>query len=41
VTNTDDLQKIFDRYRVGDKVLLTLERDGKQIQLNVILEEVG
>ena len=31
----------MDRYKVGDTVALTIEREGRQMQLPVVLEEVG
>ena len=41
VSSYDDLRNAMDRYKVGDKVSLTIERDNRQMQLSVILEEVG
>lgn len=41
VSTYDDLSNAMDRYKVGDTVTLTLEREGRQIQLRVVLEEVG
>lgn len=41
VSTYDDLGNAMDRYKVGDTVTLTLERDGQQIQRRVVLEEVG
>lgn len=41
VSNTDDLRNILDRYRVGDEVSLTVLRDNQQVNVKIILEEVG
>lgn len=41
VSSYDDLRNAMDRYKVKDKVTLTIERDDRQMQLQVILEEVG
>ncbi|MFH7321285.1 S1C family serine protease [Desulfurivibrio sp. D14AmB] len=41
VRTFDDLRNIFDRYRVGDEVELTIIRGGRPRSLWVVLEEVG
>jgi len=41
VSSYDDLRNVMDRYKVGDTVSLTIERDDRQMQLRVVLEEVG
>ncbi|HET97376.1 MAG TPA: trypsin-like serine protease [Desulfurivibrio alkaliphilus] len=41
VRTFDDLRNIFDRYRVGDEVELTIIRGGQPRSLWVVLEEVG
>jgi len=41
VSSYDDLRNVMDRYKVGDTVSLTIERDERQMQLRVVLEEVG
>ena len=41
VFSYDDLRNAMDRYKVGDAVTLTIEREERQIQLPVVLEEVG
>ena len=41
VSSYDDLRNAMDQYKVGDKVTLTIEREGRQMQLRVVLEEVG
>jgi len=41
VSSYNDLRNAMDRYKVGDTVSLTIEREGRQIQLRVVLEEVG
>jgi len=41
VSSYDDLRNAMDRYKVGDTVTLTIEREGRQMQLPVVLEKVG
>ena len=41
VSSYDDLRNAMDPYKVGDTVVLTIERDERQMQLSVVLEEVG
>ncbi|MBU4176436.1 MAG: S1C family serine protease [Desulfurivibrionaceae bacterium] len=41
VFSYDDLRNAMDRYKVGDAVTLTIEREERQMQLPVVLEEVG
>jgi S1-C subfamily serine protease len=41
VSSYDDLRNAMDSYKVGDTVVLTIERDDRQMQLSVVLEEVG
>lgn len=41
VSSYDDLRNAMDRYKVGDTVTLTIERESLQMQLSVVLEEVG
>jgi len=41
VSSYDDLRNELDRYRVGDQVTLVIVREGRQIQVNVRLEEAG
>jgi S1-C subfamily serine protease len=41
VSSYDDLRNVMDRYKVGDTVTLTIEREERQMQLRVVLEEVG
>ena len=40
VSNFDEFRNVLDGYRVGDTVTFTIERDGKEMQLDVVLEEV-
>lgn len=41
IRNFDDLRNELDRYRVGEKIRLTLTRDGKEMDIQAMLEEVG
>lgn len=41
VSNHDDLRNEMDKYRVGEKVTLKILREGKHIELEMVLEEVG
>jgi S1-C subfamily serine protease len=41
VSSYDDLRNAMDRYKVGDTVTLTIERESRQMQLSVVLEEAG
>ncbi len=41
VANSDDLRNEMDKYRVGDKVTLQILRDGKPMELPIVLEEVS
>lgn len=41
VSSYDDLRNVMDKYKVGDKVTLTIGREDRQMQLQVRLEEVG
>ena len=41
VSSYNDLRNAMDRYKVGETVSLTIEREDRQIQLRVVLEEVG
>ncbi len=40
VTSYDELRNELDRYRVGDEVILRILRDGSEIRVSVLLEEV-
>ncbi len=41
VFSYDDLRNALDHYKVGDTVTLTIEREERQMQLPVVLEEIG
>ncbi|MDH4331600.1 MAG: trypsin-like peptidase domain-containing protein [Desulfobulbaceae bacterium] len=41
VASFNELSNVMDHYKVGDTISLTIERDGRQMQLSVVLEEVG
>lgn len=41
VVTYDDLRNVMDRYRVGDSIVLTVERNGEEIEVPITLEEVG
>jgi S1-C subfamily serine protease len=41
ISSYDDLRNELDRYHVGDQVTLVVVREGRQIQVNVRLEEAG
>jgi len=41
IANLDDLRREMERYQVGDEVTLKVIRDGKEFQVNVILDAVG
>ena len=41
VATYDELRNEFDRYRVGSEITITILRDGKTLDIKVVLEEVG
>ncbi len=41
IASYNDLRNAFDKHKVGDKVVLTVVRDGQPIDIEVLLEEVG
>jgi S1-C subfamily serine protease len=41
ISSYDDLRNAMDHYKVGDTVILTIEREERQMKLSVVLEEAG
>ncbi len=41
VVSYDDLRNALDRYKVGEVVVLAIEREGERLELSLTLEEVG